>query len=114
MRRLVFDNLLPKTSLLTCPGDISLPTDLNENFATNPANWNQPEARDNDGEPVIEASLSATQQRFYLDEVTVITYTARDETGLENTCTFSVTVQGINTNKCFTSTIISKCKQLLQ
>ncbi|XP_033632228.1 hyalin-like isoform X2 [Asterias rubens] len=78
---------------ITCPGDISLPTDLNENFATNPANWNQPEARDNDGEPVIEASLSATQQRFYLDEVTVITYTARDETGLENTCTFSVTVK---------------------
>ncbi|XP_071786631.1 uncharacterized protein [Asterias amurensis] len=78
---------------ITCPGDISLPTDLNENFATNPANWDQPEARDNDGEPVIEASLSATQQRFYLDEVTVITYTARDETGLENTCTFSVTVK---------------------
>ncbi|XP_071787753.1 sushi, von Willebrand factor type A, EGF and pentraxin domain-containing protein 1-like [Asterias amurensis] len=77
----------------TCPDDISLPTDPRLSFATNPENWDKPEARDNDGEPDIEASPSATQERFPLDEETDITYTARDKAGLESTCTFSITVR---------------------
>ena len=78
----------------TCPDDISLPTDPHQSFATNPENWDEPEAQDNDGKPDIEASLSATQERFPLDEETDITYTARDKAGLESTCTFSITVRG--------------------
>ncbi len=76
----------------SCPGDISLPTDPHLSFATNPENWTQPKAVDNDGEPVIEASPSASQERFNLGVETVITYTARDKAGLESSCSFSVTV----------------------
>ncbi len=71
-----------------------LPTNLHENFTT--TTWDKPEARDNLGTPTIEASLSAAKERFYLDEVTVVTYTARDRAGLESTCTFSITVTGIS------------------
>ncbi|XP_022091528.1 sushi, von Willebrand factor type A, EGF and pentraxin domain-containing protein 1-like [Acanthaster planci] len=73
-----------------CPVNVSVVTDRNKNFAN--VSWDQPTARDNAGEPRVEASAATSQERFYLGQTTV-TYTARDDVGLVTNCTFIVTVE---------------------
>ncbi|XP_011674027.2 sushi, von Willebrand factor type A, EGF and pentraxin domain-containing protein 1 [Strongylocentrotus purpuratus] len=75
---------------LTCPEDISNPTDIFMPIST--INWEVPEATDNTPFPVKLRSTHSPPYRFDIN-TTVVTYSATDLAGNVATCSFNVTVR---------------------
>ena len=84
----VEDKSGPTTS--SCQKDIVLSTDIGENWAT--ANWTEPTFTDNSGvAPFVSKNTDGPGGRYKYGNTTV-TYTARDGSGNEGTCEFTITV----------------------
>eukprot|EP00048_Salpingoeca_helianthica_P005614 m.89588 g.89588 ORF g.89588 m.89588 type:complete len:1841 (-) comp13665_c1_seq2:33-5555(-) len=74
---------------ITCPADITVTTD--PGLASGTAYWNLPAVTDNSGMIVTRSGTHNSGDSFHIG-ATSVTYTARDDAGNENKCTFVVTV----------------------
>ena len=85
---------------ISCPQDITSPTDANKAFAT--VSWSVPSPTDNSGKlpglTVLPEDITSSPHQFGVGK-TLITYTATDPAGMQASCTFSVYVLGMYSDK---------------
>ena len=77
---------------ITCPLDMTAPTDIGVNNAV--VTWLDPVVTDNSGQSLTVVCVPESGSTFPLDVVTTVTCTVTDDAGNSAACDFTVTVVG--------------------